>query len=402
MATTSLLFHAFGLRNYRLLSTDYTQGKTVFHIKLKDSKRHCASCNSVNITKAGVFTRTFREVPIGKRSTYLVLHGHRHHCKCCSALCQEPILFAYPYKRYTRCFARYIVELARSMALVHIAAFLGISWDLVKVVFQLHLQTKLKRRKLSSVRYLAIDEFAVKKGHHYMSIVMDLETGAVLHACPGKDARSLLPFIWKLKRAQAPLQAVAMDMSQAYYNAIKTVFPDVDIVHDPYHLVTLLNRAIDQVRKDLYRTLTQKGRAIVRGIRFLLLTGLEKLKPSQLDRLAWLMELNQPLYQAYLLKEDLRHFWNFSNTRQALAFLADWLQQAVATGLKPFIRFALTLIRHLDGLLAYFKHRISTGPLEGLNNKIKTLKRQAYGFRDMNFFILRLLFIHESTYSVTG
>jgi len=402
MATTSFLFHAFGLRNYRLVSTTYNQGKTFFHIALKDSKRRCAACHSRKIAKAGTFTRMLREIPVGRRKTYLVLHGHRQQCHVCKKLCQEPIEMADPLKRYTRCFARYIVELAQHMALLHIAVFVGISWDLVKQIFTRNLEKRLKRRKLSSVRYLAIDEFSVKKGHRYMTIVMDLETGAVLHACLGKDAKSLLPFLWKLKRAQAPLQAFAVDMARAYYKAIKTVFPQVDIVHDPYHVVCLLNRAIDQVRKQLYKTLTQKGRAIVRGIRFLLLTGLEKLKPSQLDRLTLIMEANQPLYQAYLLKEDLRRFWDFSHAQQAASFLADWLEQAVNTGLKPLIRFALTLIDHLDGLLCYFNHRISTGPLEGLNNKIKTLKRQAYGFRDMDFFILRLRFIHESTYAVTG
>jgi len=295
-----------------------------------------------------------------------------------------------------------VIELTAHMALAHVAGFLCIGWDLVKDIYAGHLRKKLKRRRLSRVRYIAVDEFAVRKRHKYITLVMDLETGAVLFATQGKGHRALVPFLWKLKRARAPLQAVAMDMSGAYAKAVKMVFPSLDVVYDPYHVVALVNKAIDDVRKQLYGSLSGQERKVIKGTRFLLLQGMEKLTPKGLDRLSMLMEANEPLFAAYLLKEDLRRFWDFSDRERAAAFLANWLEQAVVSGLKPFIRLAVTLIRHFDGLIAYFHHRISTGPLEGLNNKIKVLKRQAYGYRDMDFFILRLLFIHESTYAVTG
>jgi transposase len=178
--------------------------------------------------------------------------------------------------------------------------------------------------------------------------------------------------------------------------AVRKVFPDLDIVHDPYHVVALANRAIDETRRDMYRNLKGQEQKIIKGSRFLLLSALDKLSPASLSRLTDLMEMNLPLYQAYLLKEDLRMFFNCPNLDPAQSFLDSWLQQARALGNKHFAKLADTLDSHRPGLLAYFRHRITTGPLEGLNNKIKVLKRQAYGFRDNEYFKLRLYFLHDS------
>jgi transposase len=235
-----------------------------------------------------------------------------------------------------------------------------------------------------------------------MTVVLDLETGHILHVQEGKDANALIPFLEKLKRKKAKVKAVTMDMSPAYMHAVRQVLPNVDIVHDPYHVVTMVNRAIDETRRDMVRQLRGQQRQVIKGSRFLLLTGLENLKPSSLERLMMLMEVNEPLYAAYLLKEDLRTFWNLPNEQLGAAFLDNWIDQADSLSLPHFSKLAETLNRHRQGLLSYFKHRISTGPLEGLNNKIKVLKRQAYGFRDMVYFKLRLYFIHEATPSFTG
>ena len=115
-----------------------------------------------------------------------------------------------------------------------------------------------------------------------------------------------------------------------------------------------------------------------------------------------LMEMNEPLYAAYLLKEDLRMFWNVPDAEQGEVFLDQWTDQARGLDNKHFTKLADTLDDHRPGLLAWFSHRISTGPLEGLNNKIKVLKRQAYGFRDMEYFKLRLYFLHEAGLSLPG
>jgi transposase len=114
------------------------------------------------------------------------------------------------------------------------------------------------------------------------------------------------------------------------------------------------------------------------------------------------LALNQNLYTAYVLKEELRDLWNCQTHQQAERHLSNWLQKAWASGIKLVVKFAHKLVAHRTGILNFFRHRITTGPVEGINNKIKVLKRQAYGFRDLEYFMLRIYFLHESRYALIG
>jgi transposase len=405
MATTSYLYHSLGLHGYRHMNTEYKDGRIYHHVEQNLHNRRCAGCGSRwhDLVMAGAFERKFIALPVGRRKQYVVLHGHEQECKRCGKTLREPIPFAKGKRRHLKVFARYVIELCALMTILHVALLLGVGWDLVKAIHKEDMGKRLKRRKLWRVRYIAVDEFALRKGHRYMTIVLDLETGEILYAHEGKDAEALIPFLRQLKRRAVDLRAVAIDMSQAYINAVREVFSDkLDIVHDPYHVVALVNQAIDETRRDLYRDLEGQERGVLKGTRFLLLKSLEKLSSNALERLMLLMEVNEPLYRAYLLKEDLRMFWNMANRDEGEKFLDAWISEARGTGLKHFVKLATTLDVHREGLLAYFEHRISTGPLEGLNNKVKVMKRMAYGYRDIAYFKMRLYFIHESKWALVG
>ena len=404
MATTSFLYHTLRLEGYRHIRTEFVSGCVRHHVELQAHRRRCRGCGARwhELTLGGKFERTFRALPVGQRRQFVVLHGHDQHCRACGGRLREPISFAEGSRRHLKCFERFVVELCRIAPISHVSRHLCVGWDLVKDIFKAHLRRRLRSRKLKKVRYIAVDEFATQKGHRYMTVVLDLETGEILHAHEGKSAKALIPFLKKLKRSRIKLKAVAIDMSEAYISAIKSVLPDVDIVHDPYHVVALANKAIDETRRDMYRTLEGEQRKVLKGSRFLLLRGLENLSESALVRMAELMELNEPLYKGYLLKEDLRMFWNAPDEEEGRSFLEGWILEARSTELPHFVRLAATIERHAERLLTYFKHRISTGPLEGLNNKIKVLKRQAYGFRDHDYFKLRLYFLHEAAVALPG
>ncbi len=404
MATTSFIYHAFGLVGYRHLRTSFAEGKLTYHVERAFGKRGCncgARCDS--LTLAGRFERTFLGLPVGRKRQEIVLHGHLQVCSKCGKRGREPISFADGKGRHIRALNRFVVEMCGITTIKYVAQYLGVGWDMVKDIFKANLEQRYKRRPLKKVRYLAVDEFATHKGHRYMTVVMDLETGEILHAHEGKDAAALIPFLKRLKKAKVPVEAIAMDMSDAYAKAVREVYgEELDVVHDTFHVVALASKAIDDTRKDMVRDLQGDERKAIKGTRFLLLKGLENLKESSMTRLMALMALNEPLYKAYLLKEDLRMFWSLPDAKAGETFLIEWTAEARALGNRHFIRLADTLDSHRPGLLAYFKHRISTGPMEGLNNKIKVLKRQAYGFRDMAFFKLRLYFLHETSVLMPG
>ena len=404
MATTSFVYHMFGIRGYHRHRTDYREGSAFHHIELRDDKRRCRGCGARRheLTLEGRFERTFRALPVGRRRQFIVLHGHEQKCRRCEKKLREPIGFAVGKSRHIRAFERYVVDLCRIATIKHVANFLGVGWSLVKEIFKRHMQRKQKKLSLRGVRYIAVDEISIHTGQQFMTVVLDLETGRVLHAVEGRSADVLMPFFRRLKAAHAKLRAVAMDMWPAYLLAANKEIPKVPVVHDRYHIVALANEAIDETRREICRALEPAERKQLKGTRFLLLRRELSLRVKLDKDHEPLESLNKSLYRGYLLKEDLRRLWTMPSKRKAKRFFNSWIRRAKASELKQFVKLAKTLDRHRRGVLAYFNHRITTGPLEGLNNKIKVLKRQAYGFRDNEYFKLRLAFIHEDTPAFPG
>ena len=184
-----------------------------------------------------------------------------------------------------------------------------------------------------------------------------------------------------------------------------THLPEAAIVFDWFHIVKLLNDKLTALRRDLYRNATDKEqRQVLKGIRWLIIKRSENLNDDkdESERLDEALSLNAPLALAYYLKEELEWVFQEPTKARARRFLKDWIERARATGLSQLKTFAKTLETHAKGILSWFDHPISTGPLEGTNNKIKTIKRQAYGYRDQEYFKLRILAIHESSYRLIG
>lgn len=193
-----------------------------------------------------------------------------------------------------------------------------------------------------------------------------------------------------------------MDLSKSYTAAVKKILPEIDIVFDRFHVVALANKALDDVRKQQYKKLPEESRQLLKGQRFLLLKNYSSLSTDNATRVNALLEANIPLFQAHAMKEQLRLFWELDSADQGAKFLLRWIDDARLTGIHPLVKLARTLERHLYGLLTYFKHRITNGFAEGINNKIKTLKRQAYGYRDLKYFKLRLYHLHAQKYELAG
>ncbi|MFP3870900.1 MAG: ISL3 family transposase [Syntrophobacteria bacterium] len=405
--STSLLYHGFGLKAYEYLKTEYLNGTIFFHVQKKQAFRYCTNCRSRDVVLAGRVDRIWYSLPIGLKPTIIVAHLHRLECCRCGVSRLESLEIADARKSYTRAFGRYVVEMAKEMTKAAIAAKLKfVSWNTIKAIIKDDLKRRLKRRKLTRVRYIAIDEIAVKKGHRYLTTVVDLETGEVIYCAEGKDAECFRNFFTKIKRSRkARLEAIAMDMSQAYLKAVELYAPPgVKVIHDRYHLVAMMNQVVDEVRRDEYREKTGEEKAVIKGSRYLLLSAFEKICADQTKctRLESLLKLNETLHKTHLLKEDLRLFWEQNSREQAQAFIETWLDQARSVGNAHLNKIANTIENNLEGILNYYDFPITTGPLEGINNKIKVLKRTAYGFRDMEYFKLRILFIREAAFTLVG
>jgi len=402
--STSLLYHGFGIRGYEYVRTEYQGGTVVFSIQQAPKTFRCEACGSRDVRPRGRVERRFQSLPIGSRPTVVAFPIPRVACQTCGVVRQVKLGFADPRRTYTKAFERYALELSRSMTILDVARHLGVSWDIIKDIQKRDLSRRYAKPKLKHLRQIAIDEIAVAKGHRYLTVVLDLESGAVVFVGDGKGGDALKPFWKRLCRCKAKIVAVAMDMSPAYHDAVSTYLPKATIVYDRFHVMKLFNDKLSDLRRWLYHRAEDQQKKVLKGSRWLLLKAAENLDPKHDEeaRLEEALKLNKPLALAYYMKEDLRQFWEQPGKRFATAFLNDWIRRANASGVHMLEKMARTLEAHRSGLLAYYDFPISTGPLEGTNNKIKTMKRQAYGFRDREFFKLKILGIHEAKYALVG
>lgn len=403
--STSLLYHGFGVRGYRYVRTRYKQGEVIVKIDKPRESLKCPACGSRHVHIDEWFRRYWRSVPVGGKAVWIEMHVPKVACQKCGARRRVPVSFAEGKRQHTRKFERYVSELLEYMTPADVARHLGISWDLANEIQKRRLGRKFARPKLKKLKRIAIDEVHLGKRHRFVTLVLDLDHGRVVYVGQGKGEEALKPFWRKLKAAGAKIRAVATDMAPAYISAVLKNLPKARLVFDRFHVTKLFNEKLTELRRALYREaqdVLQKD--VLKGIRWLLLKHPDKLddERNERERLQEALNLNQSLAVAYYLKEDLRQFWEQPDRRAAAAFLKDWCARARASGIRILQKFAETLQGHRTGLLAWYYEPISTGPLEGTNNKIKLLQRRAYGYRDLELFKLRILSLHTTRYELVG
>jgi transposase len=402
--SASLLYHGFGIRGYRYVRTQYEGGQILFTIEHEADELRCPRCGSRKLIRRGTCLRRFRGLPIGRRAVWIDLPVQRVECRSCGVVQQASLGFADPRRSYTAAFERYALDLCRVMTIQDVAEHLGVSWDLVKDIHKRHLWHKYRNPKLTGLTHIAIDEICVGHGPRYLTIVLDLQSGAVLFVGQGKGKEALLPFWKRLGKRRRSIRAVAIDMSAAYLLAVWEHLPKAAVVFDRFHVVKLYNEKLSDLRRQVQNGAEAMAKKVLKGTRWLLLKNPENLDDTKDEqaRLEEALRLNQPLATAYYLKEDLRQFWEQPDKATARRFLRDWIARAEASGITMLQKFAHRLKVYRFGLLAWYDHPISTGPLEGTNNKIKTLQRRAYGYRDQQYFTLRIYGLHETKYALVG
>ena len=244
----------------------------------------------------------------------------RVECRACGVVRQVVVSFADPRRSYTKSFERYCAGVVAEHDDPDVARHLNVGWDLIKEIQKRDLSRRYAKPKLKHLRYIAIDEIAVAKGHRYLTVVMDLENGAVVFVGDGKGADALKPFWKRLRPSKAKIEAVAMDMSGAYWGAVLTNLPKAKVVFDHFHVIKLFNDRLSDLRRALYREATEvMHKEVLKGTRWLLLKNPENLdvEKDEKRRLKEALALNQPLATAYYMKDDLRRFWEQPGKRFA-------------------------------------------------------------------------------------
>jgi transposase len=322
--------------------------------------------------------------------------------QCLSETFRDRPPFCPAYAHYTKTLSRFVYGVSRVMTLSDVADLTLLSWDTVKSIVKTHLARDYGKPVLQGVHFLGIDEIHLGKKKRFYTIVIDLEDGRIIWAKPGRGKAALRGFWRRLRQARAKIRAVAIDMSGAYWSAVLEHLPEAALVFDKFHVIKLMNERLDDLRREMVREAEGPLKLKIKGTRFLLLRNPTNLTDDQIPKLEEALHLNEPLLLSWYLKEELHEFWNQNSRKEMKAFLKDWCDKAGQTGIGQMIKMAKTLRTHASGIVSYADHPITSGRLEGVNNKIKTLTKRSYGFHDENFFVLKLLSLHHSKYKLLG
>lgn len=359
-----------------------------------DHRMICSGCGQAVRQVHETTERWVRDLPILDAQTHLLVPRRRVLCPRCGPKL-EALDWLGRYQRVTRRMAENVARLCKVLPVKHVAAYVGLNRKTVRRIDKAYLQETIGPPDLSDIETLAMDEFAIQKGHRYATVIVEPTRKEVLWVGRGRSREDIRPFFEMLgPKGCTRVRAVAMDMNAAYEEEVRAQCPNAKIVYDLFHVVAKYGReVVDRVRVDEANRLRddKEARKVVKGSRWLLLRNRENLKKEEdRIRLAELLAANKKLAKVYVLKDDLKHLWDYWHAGYARKFWDGWYARAIRSRIEPLKRFARRLKEYLPGILAHCRWRLHTSLLEGINNKIKVLKRMAYGYRDDEYFFLKI------------
>jgi transposase len=359
-------------------------GGWVAHIdRLPGRRLCCGACGrpAAKVAPTRRPERRWRDLALRDQPLWLVYAPHRVWCPTCGRRV-ERIPWAEKWQRVTQGLAQAVATLARKLDWASVAAHFRLNWKTVASVVEAAVLWGLAHRRWGPLHQVGIDEVSRRKGQQYLTLVYDLERRRVVWVGKDRDEATLQRFFaWLGRRRGRALQVVCCDMWRPYLAVLRTAVPQATVVFDRFHLTQHATAAVDTVRRQMWRQLAEAERPDFKRTRFLWLKNPENLARKERTRLSGLLRLNAPLVKAYLLKEDLRRFWAYRYSAWAEGHLRQWLWRAAHSRLAPMKDLAKTIRTHRDGILAWTTLRVTTGALEGMNNKVKVISHRAFGFR---------------------
>lgn len=350
----------------------------------------CSGCGQLSFERYDRTRQRIRDLNVFETYTYLLLDKWRLNCPSCGVRVED-VGFAAPHSRCTRRFEDYVARLCQHMPVASVAELLGLDWKTVKEIDKRALERQFAVPNYTGLRLLAIDDIAYKKKYKFLTVVLDVERTSVVWVAKGRGRATLEAFFDEIgPGAASRLEAIAIDMWEPYIAAIQAKAPQAAIVFDKFHVIRYYSRVIDRVRLDEFNKAGAEGKAVVRVTKYLLLKNRGNLSDKQENRLRELLALNENLNTVYVLKDDLKRLWDCSDRHDAMRVLDEWTHAVEQSKIEPLCALARMLQRYSYGLLNHCDYPINTARLEGLNNKIKVIKRRCYGFHDLDYFALKI------------
>ncbi len=343
-----------------------------------------------------------RDLDAGSTRIYLGFEYRRVACPHCQAVKRETLSWLAKSARFTQRFEDHIGQLCREMTIRRVAELNNLSWDQVWRMEKGYMRRLLEQHPPAErLRTIGIDEISIRKGHTYAIVVADLDQKRPIWlGGQGRTEGDLKLFYDAMgKERCGAIELAVMDMWKPFRKGTLKNVPDAQIVYDKFHVMRHLSDALDQVRRSEYKRAHEKERRFIKGQRYTLLSHKSNLDLEGRRALSMLLKANKRLNTAYVLKESFGQLWDYSHPAWARKFFESWKSQLRWQRLKPFEKFAAMIERHWDGIVSYChpEHKVSLGFMEGLNNKIRVIQRRAYGIKDQEYLMLKVItsFIKE-------
>ncbi len=391
MRITTLFRRLLGVTHLCVTSVALDGSDLVIFVRPTWRRARCGSCGERRGRYDKSPQRRWRHLGFGALKVWLSYAPRRVSCSSCG-ITTEAVPWARARSRFTQEFEELTSYLAQVTDKTTVTKLMAVSWHTVGAIVERVVADRKDPDVLKHLRNIGVDEFSYRRRHNYITTVVDHDRRRVVWAGPGRSTRSLKAFFEEIgEEAASRIEAVTIDMSQAYTKAIREQAPQATIVYDRFHVQRLASDALDLVRREQLRELrgTDEGRDIFRS-RFVLLKNPWNLNQSENRKLSELQVSNARLYRAYLLKESLANALDYCQPSRAEDALKNWLSWASRSRLRPFVKAAKTIRRNLTGVLAYVRHRLTNGVVEGINTRLRMVARRAYGFHTADALISML------------
>jgi transposase len=395
MSTLSIAKY-FPFPRVRIIDQSVYWGASQAQIKAVPDQRFTPICHICGHPSGHIHSweqRTVRDLNLASARVWLHCQYRKILCLQCQRILIEDLELFHPYLRVTQRLAQYIHALCKVMTVKEVSQHLGLAWKTVKNIDKLFLERQYGQPNFEGLKILAIDEISIRRGHRYLTIVLDYLTGRVVWIGKHRKARTLSRFFNQMTPEQRKaLEAIVMDMWDPYIKAVQKKVPHVKIVFDLFHVVAQFSRVIDQVRNSEYRKASQENKEVFKGAKYLLLKNRSNVRrKKERQQLKELLRLNETINTVMILKDQLKHIWSYRSRTWANKALDEWCSLARALRQRTVTKFTKMLDHYRYGILNHCDYPIHTGILEGVNNKIKVIKRKAYGFQDLHYFSLKII-----------
>lgn len=354
----------------------------------------CAECSRELPVYDHTERRTWRHLDTLQYQT--LLHAETPRVDCPEhGVRQVALPWAKPRSRFTLMFERFVLTVLAHTSVSSAARLLGLSWDEVFAMMQREVGARKERLAAEPLRLIGVDEKSFKRGQSYVTIVYDLERGSAVWTGPERTKETLLGFYRSLDDSQrAGIEGVAMDMWTGFHSATCEALADGEekIVLDPFHVMKQVNEGVDRVRRNENIRLMRAGDERLKGTRYVWLYAVESLRGKYIDTLAMLAQSELETVRAWKLKESIRKLWDASSEAAARRFHRLWDAAARASGIREMLKVAQCVSDHLDGIMAYHRHRITNAAAEGINSAVQVVKSRARGYRNIGNFQTAILF----------